>query len=127
MNFIWNFLNGIEKTSGDIVFLSDQDDEWNPENIFNEFGMDSDVYPSNMEEALKIVNNNQKTPITGVPTGFADLDYKTAGLHNSDLVLVAARPAMGKSAFALNIATAVASGIIRSGQKPFISGLASHK
>ncbi len=48
---------------------------------------------------------NQKTPITGIPTGFADLDYKTAGLHNSDLVLVAARPAMGKSAFVLNIAT----------------------
>ncbi len=48
---------------------------------------------------------NQKTPITGVPTGFADLDYKTSGLHKSDLVLVAARPAMGKSAFVLNIAT----------------------
>ena len=48
---------------------------------------------------------NQKQHITGVPTGFADLDYKTAGLHNSDLILVAARPAMGKSAFALNIAT----------------------
>lgn len=48
---------------------------------------------------------NQKTPITGIPTGFADLDYKTAGLHNSDLILVAARPAMGKSAFVLNIAT----------------------
>ena len=48
---------------------------------------------------------NQKEPITGVPTGFSDLDYKTAGLHNSDLILVAARPAMGKSAFALNIAT----------------------
>lgn len=48
---------------------------------------------------------NQKQHITGVPTGFADLDYKTAGLHPSDLILVAARPAMGKSAFALNIAT----------------------
>ena len=48
---------------------------------------------------------NQKEPITGIPTGFLDLDYKTAGLHNSDLILVAARPAMGKSAFALNIAT----------------------
>lgn len=48
---------------------------------------------------------NRKQHITGVPTGFADLDYKTAGLHSSDLVLVAARPAMGKSAFALNIAT----------------------
>ena len=48
---------------------------------------------------------NQKGHITGVPTGFSDLDYKTAGFHNSDLILVAARPAMGKSAFALNIAT----------------------
>ena len=48
---------------------------------------------------------NQKQHITGVPTGFVDLDYKTAGLHQSDLILVAARPAMGKSAFALNIAT----------------------
>lgn len=48
---------------------------------------------------------NQKQHITGTPTGFADLDYITAGLHPSDLVIVAARPAMGKSAFALNIAT----------------------
>ncbi len=48
---------------------------------------------------------NQKGYVTGVPTGFVDLDQITAGLHKSDLVLVAARPAMGKSAFALNIAT----------------------
>ena len=48
---------------------------------------------------------NRKQHITGVPSGFAELDYKTAGFHGSDLVLIAARPAMGKSAFALNIAT----------------------
>ena len=48
---------------------------------------------------------NRKEHITGVPTGFIDLDYKTAGLHGSELILIAARPAMGKSAFALNIAT----------------------
>jgi len=42
--------------------------------------------------------------VTGVPTGFDDLDYKTAGLQPSDLVLVAARPSMGKTAFVLNIA-----------------------
>jgi replicative DNA helicase len=48
---------------------------------------------------------NQKQAISGVPTGFADLDRKTSGIHNSDLILVAARPAMGKSAFAINIAT----------------------
>lgn len=48
---------------------------------------------------------NQKQHVTGVPTGFADLDRMTAGLHGSEFVLIAARPAMGKTAFALNIAT----------------------
>ena len=42
--------------------------------------------------------------ITGIATGFTDLDYKMAGLQNSDLVLVAARPSMGKTPFVLNIA-----------------------
>lgn len=46
--------------------------------------------------------------ITGIATGFSDLDYKTAGLQNSDLILIAARPSMGKTAFALNIAQNVA-------------------
>ena len=45
-----------------------------------------------------------KGSVTGVPTGFYDLDYKTAGLQPSDLILVAARPSMGKTALALNIA-----------------------
>ena len=48
---------------------------------------------------------NRKQHITGVPSGFVELDYKTAGFHGSDLVLIAARPAMGKTAFALNIAS----------------------
>ena len=51
---------------------------------------------------------NRKQHITGIPSGFADLDYRTAGFHGSELILIAARPAMGKSAFALNIATHVA-------------------
>ena len=51
---------------------------------------------------------NKKGRISGTPTGFADLDLKTSGLHDSDLLIVAARPAMGKSAFAINIATNVA-------------------
>lgn len=42
--------------------------------------------------------------ITGIATGFTDLDYKMAGLQNSDLILIAARPSMGKTAFVLNIA-----------------------
>ena len=47
---------------------------------------------------------NRKQHITGVPTVFIDLDYRTAGLHGSEFILIAARPAMGKSAFVLNIA-----------------------
>ncbi len=47
---------------------------------------------------------NSKSYITGIPTGFTDLDLKTAGLQNSDLILIAARPGMGKTAMALNIA-----------------------
>ncbi len=42
--------------------------------------------------------------VTGHATGFIDLDYKTAGFQNSDLILIAARPSMGKTAFVLNIA-----------------------
>ena len=48
---------------------------------------------------------NRKQSITGISTGFIQLDYKTAGLHGSELILIAARPAMGKTAFALNLAT----------------------
>ena len=62
-----------------------------------------DVLVSTFAELEKL--SNQKGHITGVSTGFADLDYKTAGLHNSDLIILAARPAMGKSAFAINLAT----------------------
>lgn len=46
--------------------------------------------------------------VTGISTGFRDLDYRTAGLQPSDLILIAARPSMGKTAFALNIAEYVA-------------------
>jgi replicative DNA helicase len=51
---------------------------------------------------------DSKVQLTGVPTGFADLDAKILGLQKSSLVIVGARPAMGKTAFALNIATNVA-------------------
>ena len=49
-----------------------------------------------------------KGNVTGIATGFVDLDYKMAGLQPSDLILVAARPSMGKTAFVLNIAQYVA-------------------
>ena len=62
-----------------------------------------------MNALEKIEKASQQTGnVTGIPTGFIDLDYRTAGLQPSDLVLIAARPSMGKTAFVLNIAQYVA-------------------
>ena len=52
--------------------------------------------------------SKSKGTVTGIPTGFLDLDYKLSGLQPSDLILVAARPSMGKTAFVLNIAQHIA-------------------
>ncbi len=52
--------------------------------------------------------SKNKGAVTGIATGFVDLDYKTAGMQPSDLVLIAARPSMGKTAFVLNIADHIA-------------------
>ncbi len=59
-----------------------------------------------MDKIEKAAKN--KGSVTGIATGFTDLDYRTAGMQPSDLVLIAARPSMGKTAFALNIAQHVA-------------------
>lgn len=60
--------------------------------------------------ALDVIEKASKTRgnVTGIPTGFIDLDYKLSGLQKSDLILIAARPSMGKTAFVLNIAQHVA-------------------
>jgi replicative DNA helicase len=60
-----------------------------------------------MKDSIKMVERlfERKTMITGVPTGFKDLDTKTAGFQPADLIIVAARPGMGKTAFSLNIAS----------------------
>lgn len=57
----------------------------------------------NALDKIEIASKN-KGSVTGIPTGFVDLDYKTSGMQPSDLVLVAARPSMGKTAFVLNMA-----------------------
>ncbi|TCJ02141.1 replicative DNA helicase [Cytobacillus praedii] len=54
------------------------------------------------------VMHNRKGDITGIPTGFAELDKMTAGFQRNDLIIVGARPSVGKTAFALNIAQNVA-------------------
>ena len=64
-----------------------------------------------MKDVLESTKNNleklsmQKGEITGIPTGWERLDKLTAGLHEGQLIIIAARPAVGKSAWALNLAT----------------------
>ena len=61
----------------------------------------------NAMDRIEAASKN-KGAVTGIATGFIDLDYRTAGMQPSDLVLIAARPSMGKTAFVLNIAQHVA-------------------
>ncbi len=56
----------------------------------------------------ELYSRDNPSEVTGVPTGFADLDSKTSGLQPGDLIIVAGRPSMGKTAFSLNIAENVA-------------------
>lgn len=67
-----------------------------------EFSHIKEILPITFDKIEQIYNNHGIT--TGISTGFIDLDLKTAGLQPSDLILIAARPSMGKTAFALNIA-----------------------
>lgn len=61
----------------------------------------------NVLEKIEQASKNQGT-VTGIPTGFIDLDYKTSGMQPSDFILIAARPSMGKTAFVLNLVDHVA-------------------
>ena len=68
----------------------------------NDYAKIQDVLMKNLKIIDEAVQNKGK--VIGLPTGFKELDEKTSGLHPSDLIIVAARPGMGKTAFALNIA-----------------------
>ena len=61
-----------------------------------------------MERIDMLYHRENPSSVTGVPTGYHDLDDRTSGLQEGDLVIVAGRPSMGKTAFALNIAEHVA-------------------
>ncbi len=66
----------------------------------------SEVLMTTVQDIDRLLNN--KGGLTGLPTGFKDLDDLTAGLHPSDFIILAARPSMGKTALALNIVQNVA-------------------
>jgi replicative DNA helicase len=74
---------------------------------------------NNIEMAAK-----NKGAVTGIPTGFLDIDYMTAGMQPADLVIVAARPSMGKTAFVLNMAEYMA---VRNNQTTAIFSLEMSK
>jgi len=61
----------------------------------------SEIIPEVVDEMEKLAV--RKNMVTGIPTGFTELDQKTSGLHDSDLIIIAARPSMGKTAFALSL------------------------
>lgn len=67
-----------------------------------EFKTITDVMRTTQEELERLAKN--KSEITGISTGFYDFDKLTSGLHENELIILAARPAMGKTAFGLNIA-----------------------
>ena len=71
-----------------------------------EFKKISDVLVKTQSDLEKL--SQSKSDITGIPTGFYDFDKLTSGLHENELIIIAARPAMGKTAFALNLATNMA-------------------
>jgi replicative DNA helicase len=71
-----------------------------------EFRSIQDVLLKTQSDLEKL--SQQKNEITGIPTGFYDLDKVTSGLHENELIIIAARPAMGKTALALNLATNIA-------------------
>lgn len=70
--------------------------------ITHDFESMNKILQKGFDEIEKLYVN--KGSITGIPSGFSDLDSKTSGFQKGDLVLVAARPSMGKTAFAINVA-----------------------
>ena len=81
-----------------------------PRNLFQNFReSDGSAYFALnliLKDAIKYIGElyEKKESVTGVPTGFIDLDQKTSGFQRGDLIIIAGRPSMGKTAFALNIA-----------------------
>ena len=101
----------IDRAEGDIFRVAQKRQK-------NDYAKIQDVLLKN----LKQIDEAQKTSgsVVGLPTGFKDLDAVTSGLHKSDLIILAARPGMGKTAFALNIAEQSA---IKSGASVLIFSL----
>lgn len=85
----------LDEAESSILHLSEQNNK-------GDFSAVGDVVEETLDKITTLYEN--KAGLTGLPTGFRDLDNLTSGLQPSDLILIAARPSMGKTAFTLNIA-----------------------
>ena len=113
--------DSLEKTGDDIIqntekLLFDLAERGTFSQSFSQFGKALD---QTLEMATNAMKNDQG--IVGVPTGLDDLDERLGGLHKSDLVIIAGRPSMGKTALATNIAFNAAKKIQETGDKSSIA------
>lgn len=76
--------------------------------ITQDFHAMPDVMIQVIEELEQLASRDDDSDVTGISTGFAELDSRTAGMHSGQLIIVAGRPAMGKTSFAMNIVEHVA-------------------
>ena len=111
----------LEKSGDDIIqntekLLFDLAERGTFSQSFSQFGKALD---QTLEMATSAMKNDQG--IVGVPTGLKDLDDRLGGLHKSDLIIIAGRPSMGKTALATNIAFNAAKKIQESGEKSCIA------
>ncbi len=116
-----SIIRALIKSSGEILEMGYENQEdarkvmdFAQSNIFN-IAMEkenkgvthiSDILEENLKTLTKLYKEGNRVP--GIPSGYADLDKLTAGFQPSDLILIAARPSMGKSSLALNMAQHVA-------------------
>ena len=108
-----NGQNIIEKTEKSLFDLAEK----------GSFNSNIIKFDEAMKQTIDMASAAYKTEggIVGVPTGLRDLDYKLGGLHQSDLIIIAGRPSMGKTSLATNIAFNAAKNLQDSGKKSSIA------
>ena len=76
--------------------------------IFDVTGLRLTGHSSGMKDLIQQAIEHAESPPTGLPTGYYELDEMLCGLHNGDMIIIAGRPSMGKTSFAMNIAEHIA-------------------
>ena len=114
MYLIQYFSEHPEELDGNLLAIGECDEEDNSKGIITALDLLEELKEKEHFEYVACINADYSTnyapgdDVTGVPTGFKDLDTYLSGLQPSDFILVAARPSMGKTAFVLNVAENVA-------------------